>query len=109
MCSVDVGTKEARVVTQVRDVEYVRPGSWSDEGPKVSKGWEIVKEERLCPDCVKKLGTSFVPQTVAKVSREVHETIPKKQKRRMMERRHNIDYADGSERYERPERQERKQ
>jgi len=101
MCSAKVDARESKVVTQIRGVEYVHPGSWSDDRVKTSRGWEIVREEKLCRDCQRKLGASFMPQTVASVSREVHETVPKRQRRRMMEGRRDIDYGDRSERSER--------
>jgi hypothetical protein len=103
MCSAKVDGAENRVVTQVREIKYVHQGRYSDDAPKLSKGLETVKEEKLCQACVKSLGKDFVPQTVASVSKDVHETMPKKQKRRMMSRHHDIDYGDRPDRRERQE------
>jgi hypothetical protein len=47
------GTKEAKVVTEVRAVTY--PETKDKFGkPFIPEGYEIAKELRICPDCLNK-------------------------------------------------------
>lgn len=40
-----------RFISQRRERSYEFPGRKAHHNPRVSHGWEIVKEQKLCPDC----------------------------------------------------------
>ena len=93
MCSARVKSGETliTIATQVRDVTYVTRSFRSDD--KVTKGVEIVKEEKVCQECMKRLGGEFKPQVVSEAKRESTVPRPAWDKDRRFGPRNNIDYG----------------
>ena len=72
-CQVEPGIDAIRVVTQVREVNYVNLDTKYPD--KRSKGMEIAKEHIICEHCNwTKIGADFKPEPVGTVTREVHMT-----------------------------------
>ena len=69
---VEPGRSAIRVVTQVRNVNYVNLDTRFPD--KTGKGMEIAKEHIICDKCMKKLGPDFQPEVTGSVTREQHMT-----------------------------------
>lgn len=61
---------QTRLVTKVREVEYVYPSNNPDKKSKVTTGWEIVEEILIDRDS--KLFQNFTPLVVGKVTKVIN-------------------------------------